>query len=301
MCRLLSDQSMHVTGQVFHEPHPVAGGRSREEGVTSSFARVDASADPRRFIDLLDAQRRRPFVREWKSRQFELLGARPGGRYLDAGCGTGADALELAAIAGETGRVTGVDASTAMVEEAQARAAAQGLGNVEFLVSDLGDIALPDDSFDGVRCERVLLYVPAPQRAIAELARVCAPGGTVVCSEPDSTTWMVDSPHPEVTRRIVDFTCSGIPNPLIGRQLRRLFVEAGLQNVTVEPRSNVITDYAEGVQLLEMVRTLERPLRAGAITAGEADTWSEALREAGRRGTFMWSMTYFAVTGRKPG
>lgn len=278
----------------------MAGSGSRDEGITSSFARVDATADPHRFIDLLDAQRRRPFVREWKSRQFELLGAHAGGRYLDAGCGTGADALELAAIAGETGHVTGVDASAAMVDEARARAAAAGRGNVEFLVSDLGDIALPDGWFDGVRCERVLLYVPAPQKAIAELARVCAPGGTVVCSEPDSTTWMVDSPYPEVTRRIVDFTCSGMANPLIGRQLRRLFVEAGLRDVSVEPRSNVITDYDEGVQLLEMVRTLERPLRAGAIGADEADAWLESLRDAGRRGTFMWSMTYFAVSGRKP-
>jgi ubiquinone/menaquinone biosynthesis C-methylase UbiE len=41
------------------------------------------------------------------------------------------------------------------------------------------------DAVDGVRTERVLMYVPDQQRAISELARVVRPGGRVVAFELD--------------------------------------------------------------------------------------------------------------------
>lgn len=273
---------------------------SADEGITTSFARVDDSAEPERLIRLLDAQRRRAPVREWKERSFELMGVVAGGSYLDAGCGPGADALQLAVLAGPSGRVVGVDASAAMIAEARARASETNLGNLEFKVSNLLDLELPSGSFDGIRSEHVLLYLEDAAAALAEMYRVCVPGGRIVCSEPDSATWLTDSPFPDLHRRIVDFMCRHIPNPLIGRQLRRLFIEAGLEDVTVEPRCNVITSYEEGVNLIEIVRTLERPLKAGVVGPEEAHAWLESLREAGHQGTFLWSMTYFMVHGTKP-
>jgi ubiquinone/menaquinone biosynthesis C-methylase UbiE len=89
---------------------------------------------------------------------------------LDAGCGTGAFAL---AIAGSVRSVVGVDADSASLEAAGALAPA----NVRLLEGDVTQLELADDSFDIVGCFRVMHHVAAPERVVAELARLVKPTG----------------------------------------------------------------------------------------------------------------------------
>jgi len=97
----------------------------------------------------------------------------PPGDALDVGVGTGRIGTELLA-AGH--RLTGVEASPRMIE-----VAARRLPGATLVEADLpGPLPLPDAAFDVVTCLRVLKYVRSWQRAIAELARLCRPGG-VVC------------------------------------------------------------------------------------------------------------------------
>ena len=62
----------------------------------------------------------------------ELLAARlrPGGLYVDATCGNGHDTLFLCGLAGENGRVLGLDIQPAAVEATNRRLAAAGFGGV---------------------------------------------------------------------------------------------------------------------------------------------------------------------------
>ncbi len=108
-----------------------------------------------------------------------LLGLLPGarlGRVLDIGTGTGR-LLELLAPQVQSG--LGVDASRAMLALARARLARTGLGHVSVRQADMYRLPLAG-VFDVVVLQMVLHYAEDPVAALAEAARVVAPGGRLI-------------------------------------------------------------------------------------------------------------------------
>jgi SAM-dependent methyltransferase len=94
-----------------------------------------------------------------------------GTRLLDAGCGAGgAAALALARGA----RVSGLDASTALLEFARKRAPGAAFRNGE-----LEDLPYAADTFDAIIACNSVQYCTDPLAALHELRRVCAPEGRV--------------------------------------------------------------------------------------------------------------------------
>jgi ubiquinone/menaquinone biosynthesis C-methylase UbiE len=71
------------------------------------------------FSSCLDLIESIPFFAEFKRESFGLLGAAPGRRILDVGCGLGDDAAALAGLVATGGTVVGVDSSQAMIEAAR--------------------------------------------------------------------------------------------------------------------------------------------------------------------------------------
>src|SRR3990170_2222959 len=100
----------------------------------------------------------------------------PGTRMLDVGCGAGQIAIP-AARAGVD--VTGIDIATNLIEQARARAAAEGL-RIQFDEGDAEELPYPDASFDTVVSLIGAMFAPRPERVAAELVRVCRPGGRVI-------------------------------------------------------------------------------------------------------------------------
>lgn len=97
---------------------------------------------------------------------------KPGDRMLDAGAGTGAFARRLL---GE------VDALRMTLLEPSARMMAQALDlPVEHRAGVVEELPFPGASFDVVTCAWALEVSAAPERALAELARVTRPGGVLV-------------------------------------------------------------------------------------------------------------------------
>jgi phosphatidylethanolamine/phosphatidyl-N-methylethanolamine N-methyltransferase len=102
---------------------------------------------------------------------------RRGGAVLEVGVGTG---LSLGHY-GPGVRVTGIDFSAEMLARARARVEARQLGHVVALERmDARDMSFPDDTFDTVVAMHLISVVPEPERVVAEMARVCRPGGEVV-------------------------------------------------------------------------------------------------------------------------
>jgi 2-polyprenyl-3-methyl-5-hydroxy-6-metoxy-1,4-benzoquinol methylase len=87
---------------------------------------------------------------------------------LDVGTGTGRAALLLAR---SGARVTGIDASEAMLTVARQRAALDRVDAV-FQLGDAHALAFPDRSFDGLVCLRVLMHTPQWRQCVTELCRV---------------------------------------------------------------------------------------------------------------------------------
>jgi ubiquinone/menaquinone biosynthesis C-methylase UbiE len=77
--------------------------------------------------------------------------------------------------------VLGVDISQRLSAQVQALAT-QGTP-VHWCAADARFLPIADDSVDRIRVDRVLQHIRAPQRAIAEMARVLRPGGTLVADE----------------------------------------------------------------------------------------------------------------------
>ena len=102
---------------------------------------------------------------------------RVGGRVLEVGVGTG---LSLGLYSRRV-RITGIDISRPMLDQARARVAAEGLRHVETLLEmDAAHLAFPDNHFDVVMLQYVVNTVPDPEATLAEAARVLRPGGEIV-------------------------------------------------------------------------------------------------------------------------
>ena len=103
------------------------------------------------------------------------LELKPGDRVLDVACGSGNLAIP-AARAGAI--VTGVDIATNLLEQARARATAEGLA-ISFDEGDAESLPYGDASFDVVVSMFGAMFAPQPELVAAELLRVCKPGGRI--------------------------------------------------------------------------------------------------------------------------
>jgi SAM-dependent methyltransferase len=105
----------------------------------------------------------------------ERLDPRPGLRWLDLACGTGAIA-ERAAAGGAT--VTGIDLAPVLVQTASERAAERGL-EIDYRVGDCERLDVPDESFDAVSSTCGIMFAPDHEATARELARVTRRGGLI--------------------------------------------------------------------------------------------------------------------------
>ena len=108
----------------------------------------------------------------------------PGAKVLDLCCGAGGSALPAARAVGPTGHVLGIDVAGPLLDVARARAAAEGLHNVEFQRRDARHTGLPDGAFDVVVCVFGVFFAPDMPGFVAEMWRLVTPGGRLAI-----TTW----------------------------------------------------------------------------------------------------------------
>lgn len=163
--------------------------------------------------------------------RYASLGLRPGDRLLDLGCGFGRHAYEAAR---RGARVVAFDYADAELKEVRNTFDAMiGAGEVaarSFLGPVRGDgtrLPFPDGCFDRVIASEVLEHIDDDRAAVAELARVLRPGGTLAVTVPafwpeQVCWWLSDEYHaPKVP--------GGHVRIYRERDLRALLRAAGLQ------------------------------------------------------------------------
>jgi SAM-dependent methyltransferase len=230
-----------------------------------------------------------------------------GSRVLEAGCGVGAQTVTLARQS-PGAHIVSIDISPESLAKAEALVHTEGVGNVEFRVADLFHSGFPEASFDHVFVCYVLEHLPNPADALAALAPLIKPGGSITAIEGDHGSCFF---HPETPEAVAAWRClievqarlGG--NSLIGRQLYPLLAGAGFRNVSVSPRvvycdhgnpalstafvAKTITAMVEGVRDQALSLGL---MSAEAWAKGIADLYTIAESPAG---TF--SYTFFKATG----
>jgi ubiquinone/menaquinone biosynthesis C-methylase UbiE len=260
------------------------------------FTDVDATGDADYYVRFLDAVASDESFRAYKRQTFELLQLGPGQRVLEVGCGTGDDARDMAARVAPGGSVVAIDSSQAMLDVARRRAEGSGLA-VEFRQGDAQRLEFADDSFDACRCDRIIVHLDDPLRALEEMRRVARPGGRVLVYEGDFETMTLDLPDRLLTRRVVNAYCDGLRDGWRARRLPALFRQAGLRQVAVVPAVLRLA-YPVAMQLAGPV-TVERACAAGLISEAQGKAYLQAAAAAEREGRFFSTLTGFIVLGQK--
>jgi 2-polyprenyl-3-methyl-5-hydroxy-6-metoxy-1,4-benzoquinol methylase len=138
----------------------------------------------------------------------ERLELKPGTRILDVACGTGNQSIPAA----RTGaQVTGVDIAPNLIEQARKRAAGEGL-EIEFAEDDAEKLSYLDASFETVMTMFGAMFAPRPERAAAELVRVCRPGGRIAMAN-----WTPDGFIGQMFKIVGRYVPppAGMPSPLL--------------------------------------------------------------------------------------
>jgi ubiquinone/menaquinone biosynthesis C-methylase UbiE len=275
-----------------------------EHELEKGFTEVDAQPDVAYLLAAMDATATWPAVRHLRARERERLALAPGDRLLDVGCGLGDVAMALAPAVAPGGEVIGVDVSESMLAVARQRAAASGVA-VTFRTADALALDEPSASFDAVRSERVLQWLPDVEQAIREIVRVLRPGGRLSLIDTDWRTFAVDLDDVEAADAVMSaMTAFRGDGMRAGGRLLNLCREHGLADLECTAAAHVWTrwdpDTEPGPSGLFPIRTVVPQLvDAGLLDAGLATRFVDAAVDAGRRGRICFSLTMLGVTGRR--
>ncbi|MGH2962822.1 MAG: bifunctional demethylmenaquinone methyltransferase/2-methoxy-6-polyprenyl-1,4-benzoquinol methylase UbiE [Solirubrobacterales bacterium] len=133
--------------------------------------------------DLMNTAMTAGLHHRWRRLAADRAELGSGDSALDACCGTGDLAIELARRTGPSGRVVGCDFSEPMLELARTKAADAGMPEIEFEWADALELPYEDRCFDAVTVGFGVRNLAEIERGIGELARVLRPGGRLVILE----------------------------------------------------------------------------------------------------------------------
>jgi ubiquinone/menaquinone biosynthesis C-methylase UbiE len=251
------------------------------------------------WVTYLDEVARLDFMRTVKHQITDLLELHPGDTVLDAGCGTGDDAREMAMQLGQDGQVTGLDNDDEILVEARRRTEGTGLP-VTFVRGDVQRLDFADDIFSRCRSERMFQHVPDHHTAMNELVRVLQPGGVIVVYDTDWETLIIDAQDWQTTRALLNVHCAEHRHGWIGRMLPGLMRASGLRDIQVVPTTLMFRDLALAERLHTLRRTADFAIAEGRVTTETVEAWFDDLRRRDAQERFFCSVTSFIVQGRKP-
>lgn len=237
-----------------------------------------------------------------RARTRAALGARPGERGLDVGCGPAFLACELGHEVGPSGRIIGIDESPEMLEAARARIAREGLEDVvEVREGDAARLDFPAASFDFVTVVQVYLYVPDVEGALAEAVRVLRPGGrlVVVDTDWDSCVWLTAdrARHDRVMKgRLGHFAQPHLPPRMPGLLSRAGLALAHAEAIPVLELGGGPGSFSGGL----IAPTADLAVRHG-VPREEAEAWKADLLARANGGEYFFSLTRYLFVATRPG
>ena len=242
-----------------------------------------------------------PFFQQALADYLDAMNIDAARAVLDLGCGTGLVARAIARRAKFAGRITGIDLSSYLAEQAARLAALEGLnGRTIFRAGDTRSLDLGDGAFDAVVAHTLLSHVDRPLAVLQEAARVTRPGGMIAIFDGDYASITFALEDPERTEAHDRRLHAGmITSPHVMRQMPRLLRQAGLE--LVKTFSYVMADIGKADFWLSAVEAFGKLLpKSGAMTEEEAKGWEASLRRASDEGVFFAASNYYTYVARRP-
>jgi len=164
----------------------------------------------------------------------QFASIKEGDSVLDLGSGAGNDCFVARAIVGETGHVTGIDFTEAMLEKAKRNALKLGFINVEFVQGDIEEMPLPDNRFDVIVSNCVLNLVPDKNKAFSEMYRVLKPTGSFCVSDV-----VIKGDLPEKLRKDAEMYAGCVSGAIEMDEYLDIINKQGFKNVTVHKQKEI--------------------------------------------------------------
>ena len=203
----------------------------------------------------------------------EALDLRAGERVLDVAAG---NANATLAAARRWCNVVSTDYVPELLERGRARASAEGLP-VRFEQADAENLPYTDHSFDVVMSTFGVMFTPDQDKAAAEMARVCKPGGRIGLAN-----WTPSSFVGEIFKTMGKYLppAAGVKSPALWgteARLRELFGER-FDSMAIERREFVFR-YRSAAHWLEVFRTFYGPMHRafGALDAAKQEALASDL------------------------
>jgi SAM-dependent methyltransferase len=230
----------------------------------------------------------------------------PPGLILEAGSGVGAQSRILLERNPDC-RLLCVDREASQLHAARQSLPEHLLSRVSFQCAALQELCLPEGSVAHVFLCFVLEHLSSPVQVLRRLGSFLRPGGTLTAIEGDHEpcVWW---PHSDCSRAVWNAMIESQRrlghDPCIGRQLQPLLEQAGLQEVSCEPRviwcDNSRPELRRAV-LEQIIVPMTETARDAALRAGllERATWEQGIAELTRLAedpaTFFY--TWFRAVG----
>ena len=263
-----------------------------------AWIQVDRTEDPSFFVHLLDATRVKLLERAKNNPAefFAPLAVQPGQRVIDLGCGTG-DLLRLLAPLVAPGTAVGVDLSETMIAEARGRTDSQS-PNLSFRIGNVQELPFEAASFDRVMATQLLLHVPDPGQALAEMRRILAPDGLISIAEFDWGTTAVECTQRELGRRFTRLACDELRNGLIVHELPWRLRDLGFDRIRIIPRVDIAQEL-DAFYRWFIEPAMPHFVRIGGFSAAEADAFLGDLKERAAQGRYFSSRTYYSIVASR--
>jgi ubiquinone/menaquinone biosynthesis C-methylase UbiE len=172
----------------------------------------------------------------------EFAQIKAGDTVVDLGSGAGNDCFVARAIAGETGRVVGIDMTPAMVNKARTNAEKLGYTNVEFYLGEIEKMPLPAETADVVVSNCVLNLVPNKEKALAETYRILKTGGHFSISD-----IVLQGDLPAHLQQAAEMYAGCVSGAMQQSAYLALIEATGFQNIIIQKSKEIIlpTDILE--------------------------------------------------------
>lgn len=165
----------------------------------------------------------------------EFAKIKEGDTVIDLGSGAGNDAFIARRIAGEKGRVIGVDFTEAMISRARENADKLNFNNVEFRLGDIDDMPVTANKADVIVSNCVLNLVPNKHKVFSEIFRVLKPGGHFSISD-----IVLEGEIPAKWKEVAELYAGCVSGAIQKKEYLGIIEEAGFKNITLQKDKAII-------------------------------------------------------------
>jgi arsenite methyltransferase len=158
-----------------------------------------------------------------------------GDTVLDLGSGAGNDVFVARSIVGETGKVIGVDMTEAMIAKAEENKHKLGYENVTFLLGEIEELPVADNTVDVVVSNCVMNLVPDKDKGYSEVHRVLKPNGHFSISD-----IVLKGDLPENIRNAAEMYAGCVSGAMQTKDYLKAIENAGFRNIEVVKEREIV-------------------------------------------------------------